>query len=298
MYISDPAKITIGGVTFLAKGAISINETPETWGVTLSTVGESHRVVSKLMHRITLVPDGRVNADILAFLFANANAALGSQTHSGSGTCVIHTVSGYKRTYANAALVPRVRCKLGTKGTVFDSIEILCVPPSAGGALFADTTGTAYDGVADFDPAEIISGAPVLSWGSAPWNSFHSQDEIDLSFEAQTEAVDDMKFGTTGLKITNIQVSAMLTPVGPTPAEVATAFAAASQGIGAVFAGAKNTLTIGQTGLWMWLTGCQIEDSSRSHDSRAQVQGRVTFKASRSLTDGVGAALLTVDVAD
>lgn len=282
-YEATSAKITIGGQTF--KGLAAINERDDNgmFDIALDGAGSAFKRRNRLTHTITFQPDGRCTATILGILFAGAQVTPGGLLSTGS--CIIHTEDGRKRTYGKAWIRPNFTVNLSTRGVMFPTITIIATKPDAATVLYTDAS-VDYDGIT-FDDSEILLPSMTCAWGSVTgFTEFFGQNGITLNYNARTEEVLDDRVGLVADRVLGWDISASMVPIGPTMAQLQTALGAASAAMGAA-PGSKADLTLSATGLWIKLTNAVITGTpARTFSAAAQVMGEVTWSATPKYSSG------------
>ncbi len=285
-YEGAPGKVTIGGVTFLSQGPIREEINIATNAYNIETSGVPEPIVTGVSASITFKPDGRLTLARMQLLFAavkQTNVPLGGLLWS-SGGCVIHNINGRKRTYAKAWIVPTFSLNLTTQDTVISSLTIMCAKPNSSTALYADTT-LDYDGET-FDYSQVLRPNPTLAWGTAPWDSFKAQTGVQISLNANLQAVTDDEVGMVNQRLTGWAITANAVVRGPTVAQVQAALGAATLTPGSALA-TKADLTMTTSNLLVTLKNAAMSAAPLSHSAADQTQQAVTFVVTPSLTTGV-----------
>jgi hypothetical protein len=139
---------------------------------------------------------------------------------------VLHGRDGRKLTLANAAVEKQPPLILSAGKLPFGPMQFRGVyanntAPATTGSLYTETNETyTY-------PAPVASNFLTQSWapvwgGSAPWNSFNTEDGIMIDFESKVTEVKDDDQGVYDLLFESLRVSAKMLPIGATAAQALT----------------------------------------------------------------------------
>lgn len=282
-YEATPAKITIGGYTFKGLAAISERDDNQHFDIELDGAGTPFKRRNRNTHTITFQPDGRCTGTILGILFAGASVAPGALLSTGS--CIVHTEDGRKRTYGKAWIRPNFSVNLSTRGVMFPTITIIATKPDAATVLYTDAA-VDYDGIT-FDDSEILLPSMSCAWGAITgFSEFFGQNGITLNYNARTQEVEDDRVGLVADRVLGWDISVSMIPVGPTMAQLQTALGAAAATMGSA-PGSKGDLVLSTTGLWIQLTNAVITGTpTRTFGAAQQVMGEVTWSATPKYNAG------------
>jgi hypothetical protein len=297
-----PARLTYGGGTFQAKGDIVITPVIPRSSISTAMHGmlDSSRATDR-MFRITFTPAGTF--DNLSVLFAALTANLGTSLIGDTDKpLVINTrVGTLKLTFVNVAITKLPTLTLSTSETIFGEVECMAIigknlSPHLSSSYYVATT-EAYPGDTGFDPDNILTLAYQTAWGGiAPWDSFETRGGWVITPNITVEPETANALGTFDYKLTDVEVTAVAQPLGVTHTDVLGKMGLSGH-LGKSRLPDGDNLNISATGVYIRVNNALI-DSGPTTFGTSPLVGEVTWKATRTFTDGVPDPLLIVATED
>ena len=200
--ISGPARVTFGGQTFWSKGDITVKNTVERFEIGTSRFGIVDERLSDKRIVVSFEPTGRFTVALAAVLWPYATAGIGSSVYGASDSAlVINTLAGRQFTIHNAANTSPPDINLGVGQTIQGDVEFTGLlandtDPSDANSYYTDAAVT-YPGDTGFAVSEILTSVFTNTWGSAPWDDFHTEEgwNVSLDVSLRDEQVDGFQLG-------------------------------------------------------------------------------------------------------
>jgi len=288
--------MTFGGQTFYSKGDVNLVHSQQWFPVGSSRHGVLDYRSGVTMDTIEFTPDGRFVAAALSTINPWRTKMPGESVFGTDSPLVLYSVDGSrKRTYKAAAVTKAPDLNLTRRETMFGSMQFTCIygedaAVTDADALFTDATQS-YPGDSGYDPAAILTQVYALAYGAtSPFDSFHSQDGVKITFKAAISPEENERKGICDYTFQGLEVSATLKPEGPTPAEVLALLNLQGSGSGmgrSLNAAADDRdLVITGSGFYFSLNKPGLTADKEIFSNRLRRMGEVEFRATRTLTSG------------
>ena len=300
--ISGPASVTFGGQTFWSKGDITVKNTVSRFEIGTSRFGKVDERLQDKRIVVSFEPSGRFTTALAAVIWPYATSAIGSSVFGASDSAlVINTLAGRQFTVHNAALTGMPDINLGVGQTIQGDIEFTGLlknnaDPSDANSYYTDAA-VAYPGDTGFSVFDIITDVYSNTWGSSPWDDFHTEDgwSISLGLSLRDEMVDGL--GTVDMTFQEIQVTATGIPVGPTVDDVSLAQGINGVELGRSIQGLSSDLIIAGAGVYVAVYNASLVESDFGHGTDRKTLGSTDFIATRTVTTGVADPLFYISTA-
>lgn len=300
--IRGPARITFEGQTFWSKGDITVKNTVTRFEVGTSRFGLVDERLSDKRIVVSFEPTGRFTTALAAVLWPYATAVIGSPVFGSSDSpLVINTLAGRQFTIHNAANTSPPAINLGVGQTIQGDVEFTGLlandtDPSDANSYYTDAAVT-YPGDTGFDVSDIITDVFSNTWGSSPWDDFHTEDgwSIAVDVSLRDEMVDSL--GTIDMTFQEVQVTATSIPVGPTVDDVSVAQGMNATALGSSVQAASSDLVIEGAGVYVAVYNAALMESEFGHGTDRKTLGATDWKATRTLTLGVADPLFYISTA-
>jgi hypothetical protein len=299
--ITGPAKITFGAQSFWSKGNVTLTPTNSRFKITTAHFGDVDERFSGRQIEVTFEPAGRFTAGLAAVLWPHAALAIGASIFGATDAAlVINSRDGKSYTIHNAAVtkMPVIRASVGKTliGPVtFTGLLKNSTDPS-NAAAYMTVASTTYPGDTGFAVSDILTLAYSSSWGSAPWDSFLTEDgwEISIDMQMREQIVDGL--GVVDMTLQNMTVSARCVPVGVTDADVLAKLTPAAA-LGTSVAAGAAALNISATGAYFRVYNAALVASDMAFGSESKRIGTTEWLATRTITAAVADPLFYVGTA-
>jgi hypothetical protein len=304
--LRGPCKVTFNGATFFAKDGVTLELGLETFELPVDAHGIVDERVLERVTKVRFTPSGEW--ENLTVLWPHGSTLIGTSMFTGSDLpLVIQTIGAVAAstttlTFKAAAVTKMPQIILKSSSTMIGEVEFTCIGAdnqawTTADNLFAVSTAAYSD--TTFDPSVIKTEPYTLAWGSSPWNSFSSLDGVVVDFNMSTSPVTTDAEGIVDMMFTNLQVTATLTPVGITEAQIKTAMRldGASNVRGrSLNANSADLVCTGviTTANIITIKNAQMKAAPMVWNSTVPRIGAVQFVATRGFSAGVRAALFTV----
>lgn len=262
--IREPGLIQFNGSYFFSKDAITVTQTDEYFDVSSNMHGKLEDRSSDRSFEIKFTPLGEFEA--LAILYPFFSLDIGDDIYGSADLpLTIWTRSGRKYVFVNAQVTssPETSVKVGE--TLFKEVTFTALigkgkKPEDADAYYTLSTGQVYPGDAALSKAAILTKHPTMSWGdSAPWDEFATVDGVQVKQTAKLEPVKMNGFGTVGMRLADLQVTAQFQPAGAfSMSDILTA-TGANTALGS--SSTTNDLVISYSGLYIALTAATIRQA-------------------------------------
>lgn len=297
LILTGPALVTFGGQSFWSKGDVKVDFTNTYFDIQTAHFGKVDQRVSDRKVEVSFEPAGRFTTALAAVIWPYAATAVGASIYGSTDRpLVVWCRDGKKITLPNASItgMPDIRLGVGTTidGNIkFTGLLAKSTDPATAGAYYVLTTAT-YPGDTGFAVSDIKTQAYTSAWGSAPWDSFVTQDGWVLSFGLDLQPQEVDSFGTVDMTLKGLTVTAKARPVGPSETDILSKMLPAS-GLGNSVAAAAAGLTISGTGVFAKVYNAAITDSGFEYGSGKRL-GDTTWQATRTVTAGVADPLFYI----
>ena len=294
--ISGPGTVTTGAAAFHTADDINVELLTEFFDVENSALGPVDRRVSDRRVVLRFTPTEWVD---LATLLPYATTLPGSDVFGGTDTPwtvnPLQTAnSGH--VIGNCAVTRMPNLSFRTEVPVLGECEVTGLVANNGDpsdpADFVAATSSTGDmtafGLSDVKTEAWTATLTGINGGSA----FHSENGFEVEWELQLEPIKPDGCGTVGMRMVSLSATARFVPVEMTTAEMRTALAAGSAGIGG--SPTANNLVITGGGITFTLASCQLASSNSRYGQQSYRAGEVVLQARRTVSAGALAALWTI----
>lgn len=219
--ISGPAKVTFNSQTFWSKGDITLNVINDRFNIETATFGKVDERFSGRRVEVSFEPSGRFTTALAAVLWPYGATLVGASIFTGTDVpLTITSTDGRVITIPAAAITQMPGIMLGVSKTLVGNITFTGIladdtDPSDAGAFYTEGAGS-YGTDTGFDVADILTTAYSAAWGSAPWDSFLTEEgwTIEFGLNLSEQRVDGL--GLVDMTFASLDVTATAMPVGPT----------------------------------------------------------------------------------
>jgi len=244
---------------------------------------------------IKLTPCGQLSADLLELLYPYGTPSIGARVFPDADVpLMVHSVSGTKVTFVNAALTQMPPLLLSPVKTafgeaVFTALLGLGKKPSDSSSFF--TTGSATYAAGGPDPSGIVGVQYAATYGAL--SILDTLDGWTVTPEIQLEPVTTDLLGTVDYTIKGVKCTATCTPLGLTEAQILAALPIAKDR-GASLTGANDLVIAGAGGLTVTLKNATMLRGPLQWGNTALRAGEVQFIAHRAFSQGTPGAVFSV----
>jgi hypothetical protein len=251
----------------------------------------------------TLYYLGAPSADAISLHASRAAAIAGTSktnmTDAGSGThrvieqepLVVWSFQDNKKfTFHNSALTGVPDLNTGATVTPIGQATYTCyrkfaTDPTDAAAFYTESTEAITD--TSFDPADIITEAYALAWGSAaPWSSMSTRDGARISFPLDITPVFDDAGGILTHQITGHRVECRARPNNVSESEVFTKRLMQGSGAGRGRRISGDNLDITGSELFVRIYGADLRESPINYDAQEQRVGELLWVGNRTFSAG------------
>lgn len=291
--IRGPAIVTYDSEVYYSEDDIIVTPNIETMQIPSSVNGNEDERLVNITHEITFTPVGKWS-HVKKLLNTFATPVIGGSIFGSTDKdLVINTVGGQKITYKAAAItsLPQVRFSsvnrllgsvtftaIGANNTAFDNAAKRIVQASE---AFNDDS---------HDPDDVLTQAYSVAWGStAPFDALETEDGVTVSFNLSLQPVQTDRDGIVDMTVENVEVMAMLTPVGLSEANMLTLMKLQGTGVqrgASLGAMNSNDLVITGTGVYAAIYGAAPKQGPMRFGRTVLRSGQVGFVATRRYDDG------------
>ena len=248
---------------------------------------------------VKFTPCGQLDDDLLALLYPEAytSPAIGMAVFPTADVpLAVHSVSGTKVTFVNAALTQMPPLLLSPVKTafgeaVFTALLGLGKAPGDSNSFF--TTASATYAAGGPDPAGIVGVSYAATFGSL--NITDTQDGWTVTPELELEPVQTDLLGTIDYTVRGVKVTATCTPLGLTEAQILAALPIA-KGRGQSLTGSSDLVIAGTGGLTVTLKNATMTRGPLQWGNTALRAGEVAFEAHRSFSSGTPGPIFSVEM--
>lgn len=147
-----------------------------------------------------------------------------------------------------------------------------------------------YQGDTTFDPVNILTQPIAVSWGAvAPFDSFYTKTGVKISFALSLQNIDVDGYGILSKRISDLSVTAKLTPIGVQAEDFLNAMVlqGSGAGIGRSIGSAGHNLDLSAPGFFARLYQAGLRGGPEVFSRSKDRIGELTFVATRSFTAGL-----------
>ncbi|MDR1304464.1 MAG: hypothetical protein LBK76_04490 [Verrucomicrobiales bacterium] len=214
---------------------------------------------------------------------------------------VLHTFAGKRITFFNGGVTAPGNIICGHNKTLFDKFTFSAWTRNRHDRIDANSLFKIEDAPFDdtsFDPAGIITQAYQVTWQNKgfPWDLMDTTDGITVNFNPSLDDRTTDNMGVTGKRLTNLEVTASLTP---TVVDEEDLFArlflqGTGAGVGRSLNAGGDDLDISGANVFIRLYGANLSEAPSNFNQKDIRAGALTFRASRTFNNGVANPLIYV----
>ncbi len=298
-----------GGNPLYSKGDVIITARTTTLGIGTSGFGEIDQRAADIEYRIRLTPSGQLGNDA-AQLYANVSLGVGASIFGATDrTLVIKPFISPQAvlTFKNVGISRMPNLRLTAGETAFGEMEFTALRSDAStwetaDSIVAASAHSAPDH-ASFAASNHIVEPWSAAWGSAPWDSFQTENgwTITPSMELSEQRVDNA--GLIDYCVRALSVTAQATPIDTSLTEAVVLAKLGHAGSGRIRGqslaalGADLVLNASEAGVQITLDQAALIDAQLGWGSESKRIGQCTWRATRTFTAGAANALMVIDVA-
>jgi hypothetical protein len=294
--IQGPAIISYGGLALYTESGITVDTKTENVEVTSDDYGVVDNINAGLSATIKCTPL-MFSAGVGAALWPYGSTMPGELLCGTSDTpLVIQTRAGQKYTYVRACLSKMPQLRPTLKQALIGEVEFTAFP-SLNADLdtdgsFVATTASAWSDTS-FDPDAILRGPWTYTLGGS---EFEADDDMQVSFELQTEVKSTTQRGPFDLALKGLKVTASFTPVGLGHSGwlAMQKLQGSGNGIGSRGRNRGSTLAVACDGFSLSVPKLVPTASQTNFSASRQLEGQIQLSACRTLTSGALDDLFTV----
>ena len=308
--VQGPAKLIFnaaaGAVTFHAQNDFAYSINRRTVPISTSLHGQIDLREQDISLDLSVKPDGRFDAGLIAALWPYSNSVPGAGLWTDTDrSLVIHGSDGAKHTLAAVAVTKMPDLLFSAIATMVGEVGFTGL--AANGSSFS-TANRLYTIAASADPVDTaftVAGIKMqpytATWtGFTGFTNFETQDGFRVSFNLQTEDQEIDSQGVYQKIIKSVGIAVRCIPLGPSSANIDAALK--TQGSGAArgrsldASAAQLQITGADAVNYLTIPNCQIETGSFRFGSSAQQLrvGEVAFVGTRKFTAGAQQPLWTL----
>lgn len=308
--VQGPAKLIFnapsGAIAFHAQSDFAYQINRRTVPVVTSLHGEIDKREQDISLDLSVKPDGRFDAGLIAALWPYSNSVPGTGLWTDTDrTLVIHAADGAKHTLTAVAVTKMPDLLFSAVATLVGEVGFTGLAANGSSFSTANRLYTIAAGADVVDATFAVAGIKMqpytATWtGFTGFTGFETQDGFRVSFNLQTE---DFEVDTQGVYqkiIKSVGIAVRCVPLGPSSANIDAALKA--QGAGAArgrsldATAAQLQITGADAVNYLTIPNCQIETGSFRFGSSAQQLrvGEVAFVGTRKFTTGAQQALWTL----
>ena len=318
--VIGPAKYTHRGATFFSKEDVTITTEKETFEVNTSVHGKVDERAIEVVCKASVTPEGRVTQAILdVFYLPFANMLLGTSAvgYTTSGLGVITAVNsntdfplvcsgadGEKHSLIAAYVSKPPDIILSATKTMLGQAEFTGIRGNnkawsdADGIYKHESGGEVAD--ATFDPANIFVRPYTGTWsGKTGFTAFETEDGFTVSINPTFKNITTDTNGTLNVVLEKIEVMAKCVPIGPTSAQLTSAFAiqgaTVNRGHSLASFGAALTINDGATDV-VSISNAALKTGGFRFGATVLRANEVGFVAARTFAAGASQPLFTMEL--
>ena len=291
--------------TFYSKGDIKVSVDQETFEIMCSVYGSVDERVKDVMVKVSFEPVGEW--EFLSVLWPYGATVVGASVFTGTDKpLVIQSVDGKTYTFSAAAVTKMPTITASAIKTLIGEVEFSCLRTNntawTGAKSIVTIASNAFSDVS-FIPTNVLTQAYSLAWGSSPWASFESKDGVVVDFSLSLNPIETDSEGIVDYRFEKLGVTAKLTPLGVTDANIASALIIQGTGAGrgrslgyaGIGAAASADLVItGAASGVITVKQAAMKRAGYQFGPVAIRTGELEFVATRAVTAGVLSPLFTV----
>ncbi len=248
--------------------------------------------------KIAFTPCGHLSAELLAALFPHQTPVIGASVFGSADTpCDIHSLSGTKVTFVNAALTKAPEIYLSPVKTAFGAAELtalLGLNKAASDAESFYKVASATYAAGNPAPTGIVGVAYGATYGATTIDD--TLDGWTIAIDYQLDPVTTDKLGTIDYTLGGVTVTARCTPLGLSESQILQ-MQGLNKGRGASMRGENDLVITGTNGLTVTLKNASMIRGPLQWGTTTLRTGEVEFRAQRSFTNNVAGALFSVALA-
>ncbi len=301
--IRGPAIITYDSVVMYTEDDIILTPGLTTFDVPTSMFGKADVRLDDIVTEVTFKPVG--NWGYRSVLYPHANPTIGSSLFGATDKdLTIQTLAGQLLTWKAAAITKMPDLTLSANKTMFGSATFVCI--GANNTAWTDDAKRAVVAANDFsdvsfDPADILTQPYSLAWGAvSPWDAIETESGVVMTFELAAQPVTTDSEGTIDMTIEGVEVTAKLTPVGISEAQLLALLKIQGTGVtrgASLLTLNSNDLVASGTGVHVTLYDSVPTEGPFRFGRTVLRTGEIAFKGIRDYSSGAGGALFRLDTA-
>ena len=206
----------------------------------------------------------------------------------------IDSSTGQLLTLFNAAVTKMPDINGTASATLLEEVEFEAfivdgTAVSDAGSLYS-LIDSPYQGDTTFDPANLLTQPIAVSWGvTAPFDSFYTKNGVKISFGLSLQNIDIDGYGILSKRISDLSVTAKLTPIGVQQSDLLNALKlqGSGAGIGRSIGSAGHDLNLSAPGFYVRLYQAGLRGAPEVFSRSKDRIGEMTFVATRTFTNGL-----------
>ena len=251
-----------------------------------------------------------IDDDNISFHLTRAAAIAGTGavdiTDAGTGVhklimqepLVIHALSGFRRTYHNAAVIRMPQIIASATKTMLGEIGFRAfrkndTDATTANSLFTDDEAAFADDTS-FDPQDILTVCHAAEWGNAPWDDFDTKEGWVIDATVELEDVETDCDGPLTARLGAVAVSAKAIPLGISEAQLSAAKTLQGSGAGRGRSLSGADLDISGDGTFIRLYGAALIGGPQQFGAKVDRAGAQEWRATRTFTSGLSNPLFFV----
>lgn len=302
--IAGPAKYVFGAAAWYNKNPAEIKIEQETINIAPDALGKLDERVIEVEAKLSVVPEGRWNADLIAALHPHTNATIGSNIFTDTDVpLAVHASDGALHTIVSAAVTKQPNIRFSVKETLVEAVEITGLRGNdkawsdangiytvAGGSTFADAGWTG--------PALIKTQPYFLTWGAvAGFSAIDTEEGFTFETTLELQPMGTDALGRMTYKFKSLGAMVRFMPVGPTSAQILAAMNI--QGGSAVrgqslSSGEQLTIVGADTVTYLTIPDCGLKSAGYRFGSTTLRHGEIGIVAVRTFSAGAQQPLYTL----
>ena len=292
-----PAKWTFNTKSFYTKSNASIRFPERLFPITGDLTGHIDDRMLGHNAEVSLVPDGRLNADLISIYWPMLTKQPGTSLFSGSAATplvALPTDGKGAHTVADAAVAQMPNLILSSNQDMvgqigFRGVYAYSKGPATASALYTVGSTAAFAVDTAFAQTDFHQGTYLATWGSGSFTTIESHNGWTVSFRVETKdividgALRDILFMGVSVLVKGIPANA----ASSTLSALALIPGATGVVLGASAAAAGQLLTISGGGITLSLPKAMMVTAGFEFGSDVLRQGEIGFVAHKTFTAGV-----------